>query len=378
MRSAMPTRSIKSKCRPMTYDYRQIIRVLAARNQHPVEIVGDGAGVDALMSEPGFGERVDLDSLNGVGTNLIVVANVLERMSEDELEDAVAILARGNRPVLFIISTIFSPYVDASGRNVVRTIKDAGWWKRRLNSTFPDLHEIPAIEHHSCLFLTRPPGPVGRLRLKACHRLDRWQKSIERRQRAKRIAASGAPAHGIAEQDLFAILAGRSVAIVGNAHRLSDTAFGAEIDNHDIIVRLNRAPIIAAASHGIRTDWIATSVDIPQELLAVRGADHVLWMSPGYKRLPEWLRQWPKVYFVTQRDRDEMTTRLGARPSTGFSAIDLVRRSPAARIDLYGFDFFDSLSLSGHRRGETSPHDFAAERQAVLDVIDRDPRFTLR
>lgn len=363
---------------PMTYDYRQIIRVLATPDRCPAEIVGDGEAVDALMAKPALAETTGHSSLAVGGNKLIVVANLLERKDEDELAAAFATLSEANRPILFIISTIFSPHVDASGRNVVRTIKDPDWWRKRLTATFPDLNELPSIEHHSCLFLTRRPGFIARLRLATSHRLDHWRKSLGRNRRMKRLAASGAPAHGITEASLFAHLAGRSVAIVGNAHRLRDAALGQEIDDCDIVVRLNRAPIITATSHGIRTDWIATSVDIPQELLAIRGADHVLWMSPGYKRLPEWLRRWPKTYFITQRDRDDMTNRLGARPSTGFSVIDLIRRSPAARIYLYGFDFFESQSFSGHRLGETSPHNFAAERLAVLDLIEKDPRFTLR
>ena len=58
--------------------------------------------------------------------------------------------------------------------------------------------------------------------------------------------------------------------------------------------------------------------------------------------------------------------------------IDLLARSPAAKITLYGFDFFTSLSLSGSRTAAQVPHDFAAERAFVDALLARDPRFSLR
>lgn len=41
---------------------------------------------------------------------------------------------------------------------------------------------------------------------------------------------------------------------------------------------------------------------------------------------------------------------------------DLLARSTATKITLYGFDFFASLSLSGRRTSAQVPHNFQAER----------------
>ena len=68
---------------------------------------------------------------------------------------------------------------------------------------------------------------------------------------------------------------------------------------------------------------------------------------------------------------------IGARPTTGLMAIDMVARSGAAGATLYGFDFFASLSLSGGRTARDVPHDFAAERAWVERLVARDPRFAL-
>jgi hypothetical protein len=68
---------------------------------------------------------------------------------------------------------------------------------------------------------------------------------------------------------------------------------------------------------------------------------------------------------------------LGAPPSTGLMMIDLLARSNAREIGLYGFDFFNSLSLSGRRTAAQVPHDFAAERRFVEALMTEDPRFRL-
>lgn len=362
----------------MMYEYREIVRTLLGRRTTLAGIVGKGPSSDALLQSPALGATEALHSLSANTPTLLVVCNLLEQRDEDELPVLLETLKKTNRPLLFVISTIFSPFLDEAGSNLVRTIKAPGWWEDKLRAVFASVFELPPVEQHSCMFLTAHPGVLRDLRLKALCRLDRWGKSIATRERMKRLSASGPPNHAISESNLFDEIEGRSVALVGNAARLGASALGQEIDGHDIVVRMNRAPIINVRSHGMRTDWIATSVDIPEELMTIRRAGTVLWMSPGYKRLPEWTLSWPRSYFLTKDDRDQMTAQLGARPSTGFSVINLLYRSPAALIRLYGFDFFESQSLSGHRAASQSPHDFAAERRRLMEIMKSDPRFILR
>ena len=75
---------------------------------------------------------------------------------------------------------------------------------------------------------------------------------------------------------------------------------------------------------------------------------------------------------------DRLKAALGAPPTTGLLMIDLLSRSPATRVSLYGFDFFASQSLTGSRTAAQVPHDFAAERAFTLALMARDPRFHLR
>ncbi len=175
---------------------------------------------------------------------------------------------------------------------------------------------------------------------------------------------------------VLAELAGRTVALVGNARSLSQHRLGAEIDAADLVIRLNAAPIPDRASHGSRTDWIGLSTPLPASVLAARAPRRVLWMTPKRHRLPFGLTRHPGFHL------NPLTPALHAAltgpPTTGLRMIDLLARSHAARVTLYGFDFFASLSLSGSRTAAQVPHDFAGEQAFVRALIARDPRFTLR
>ena len=177
---------------------------------------------------------------------------------------------------------------------------------------------------------------------------------------------------------LMAHLSGKTVALIGNAKSLSLGQFGPFIDLADIVIRLNAAPMPSAVSHGTKSDWIALSSPIPTEILQSRNPTHVLWMTRKRKRLPYALAVRPGFSLNRRSDALALRAQLNAPPTTGLMMIDLLARSPAAKITLYGFDFFTSLSLSGSRTAAQVPHDFAAERAFVDALLARDPRFSLR
>lgn len=169
---------------------------------------------------------------------------------------------------------------------------------------------------------------------------------------------------------------GKTLAVVGNARKLADMSQGDEIDRADIVVRLNRAPMQSPASHGVRTDWIATSTTLDAKLLEERQPDLVLWMTSRRKRL-SWLMVNRQPIFINPlAHHKELLTELAARPTTGLLLLSLLRRTSAAEIRIYGFDFFVSQSLSGSRRAKDVSHDFDAERVWVQRAVLSDQRFT--
>ncbi|EYD71275.1 glycosyltransferase family 29 protein [Limimaricola hongkongensis] len=182
---------------------------------------------------------------------------------------------------------------------------------------------------------------------------------------------------GLPETGLLARLENRRVALIGNARSLSEKALGEEIDAADLVIRLNAAPLPSAASHGSRTDWLAMSIPVPAPVIAARAPDLLLWMTPKRKRLPWRVARLPGFALLPAARAAALRERLGARPTTGMLAIDLLARSELASARLYGFDFFASKSLSGGRGAADVPHDFDAERDRVAALMAADPRFSI-
>jgi hypothetical protein len=181
----------------------------------------------------------------------------------------------------------------------------------------------------------------------------------------------------VPEADLMALLSGKSVALIGNARSLAKDTRGADIDAADLVIRINRAPMPSAESHGTRTDILALATSIPSEDLHRLNPTRILWMSHKRKRLPYSVATSSGFHMPAVAHFTRLTAQLDAPPTTGLMLIDLLSRSAARDIRLYGFDFFASLSLSGRRTADQVPHDFTTERAFVEALIARDPRFHL-
>lgn len=180
----------------------------------------------------------------------------------------------------------------------------------------------------------------------------------------------------VPQSDLLAAMAGKSIALIGNARALADTDFGAAIDAADLVIRINRAPMPQPRSHGTRTDWLALAARLNPSDRARIAPARILWMSPKRKRLDYRSATSPGFYLHPLPDYAALKDQFGAPPTTGAMMIALIAGSGMARLDLYGFDFFASQSLSGSRTAAQVPHDFSAEGAWVQGLIDRDPRIS--
>lgn len=186
------------------------------------------------------------------------------------------------------------------------------------------------------------------------------------------IAALSAPL-----QSLMNDLAGKRVALVGNARSLTETQHGAAIDGADLVIRINRAPMPSALSHGTRTDWLALATSVGRHDLERIGPGRILWMSHKRKRLTWNIARSPGFYLHPRSDYQRLRDRLKAPPTTGLMMIDLCAKSDLAALDLYGFDFFQTLSLTGSRTADQVPHDFSSERAFVTALAEKDGRVTI-
>ncbi|WP_412723494.1 glycosyltransferase family 29 protein [Alteromonas sp. D210916BOD_24] len=161
---------------------------------------------------------------------------------------------------------------------------------------------------------------------------------------------------------------GKHVALVGNARSLCSSTYGNSIDANDIVIRINRAPKYSTSSHGVKTDWLALATSIKESHYRGLSTKKLIWMSHKRKRIQQWMMNEP-FYLFPQTLYLEIKARLGAPPSTGIMMLYWLSNTSLASLNVYGFDFFKSLSLTGSRTEKQVPHDFAAEQEWFQELV---------
>ena len=167
---------------------------------------------------------------------------------------------------------------------------------------------------------------------------------------------------------MSAQLAGQSVAVVGTAKSLFAAELGAQIDRHDIIIRLNKGFVQAPAAQGTRTDMVGLTPELSEgEVSAHFAPRHMLMLIPKMRHYRIFGREnvqntlvYPFRWWLADRNL------IGRRPSSGFMAISwLVRLGVAREIVLYGFDFGQTPTYY-NPVGYKTPHNFAREGQIIM------------
>lgn len=169
---------------------------------------------------------------------------------------------------------------------------------------------------------------------------------------------------------LESLVSGKKVALVGNAQ--SQLRTYADIDEHDVVVRMNRGFFVKNDfdTIGKRTDVLLTSgLAKPAEIdLFLAEVSYVIWMSPK-KREALSNRHLGAMYFYPLDWWDELYAQLGHRPSTGCMGIDLFSRIVGGgEIQLYGFDFWGTPT-SYTNKIQPGPHSPTAEREFAMRRI---------
>lgn len=162
-------------------------------------------------------------------------------------------------------------------------------------------------------------------------------------------------------------IAGKNVAIVGNAQSLFAKTYGGEIDRNDLVLRLNKGFVLNTAAQGSRTDMVGLTPELSEEETIARfSPDVLLMLIPKMRHYHFWQAQnvrrtlfYPFRYWFADRQM------IGRRPSSGFMAISwLVRLNAAETITLYGFDF-GAKATYYNPEGYRTPHNYPKEAVIV-------------
>lgn len=164
---------------------------------------------------------------------------------------------------------------------------------------------------------------------------------------------------------------GKSIAIVGNAHSLINMSYGKDIDEHDIVVRINRAKILDSKSQGIKTDIWVTSFSYSTRELNYK---YSIWLTPFFhsvNTVPIYRRFIKNPYVYRFDDYMKLSKKLNnSYPTSGMMAIDIfLTRMGCKSISLYGFDFFESPNIYEGININKSIHNFAEEKKYIERVV---------
>jgi hypothetical protein len=157
--------------------------------------------------------------------------------------------------------------------------------------------------------------------------------------------------------EVMEYLRDKSVALVGNAQSIFDTAHGKAIDAHDVVIRFNRGFITAPDAQGSKTDILLLACELTAEELQRFGTKFTINRSSK-----------TKCGDITLDDiyRRRYRKKYDAYPSTGMMAINLCKTAGAKSIDLYGFDFGKTQTYYNPADYVTR-HDFATEEAIIKD-----------
>ncbi|TWI30059.1 glycosyltransferase family 29 protein [Mesorhizobium tianshanense] len=159
---------------------------------------------------------------------------------------------------------------------------------------------------------------------------------------------------------------GKSIALIGNAQSIFDRSDGQLIDDHDIVVRLNRGRVVTPKSQGNRTDVLSLANTLSMaQVREMFGNPRLIWVTPRRELMHQSMvhqadcfpiSDWKRLYSLLN----------GRRPSAGLITLFLLRESfSPARISLFGFDWKRTNTFYHESGNRQSWHDWDAEQRLI-------------
>ena len=182
-------------------------------------------------------------------------------------------------------------------------------------------------------------------------------------------------------EDLQKYCKGKTIIIVGNSSRLLNSNNRNLIDNYDIVVRINRGYQYRRQFYddyiGSKTNILSIGVKTAsQAAIIIQGNSVNYILSPiiyseklGYSN----------AYDVGQDTYNSLKQSLGdVKPSTGISTYNFFNRFiDFARLDLIGFDFFESSTRQRNQLGHIKVADHDGSKEIAFFESSHDPDKTI-
>lgn len=364
-----------------------------AEDLNPRQILDYGCGKSTLVDE--LSEALDCEPIRydpcmeqynispDSPVDLVLNTDVLEHVPEVELDSVLADIKKTSSNVIFHIPTTYAAAILPDGSNAHCTVKPSPWWLDKLTEHFPYVEIFRSRTKNEQFYVTWTLSDSSRANLKQIYRTRRRVNSIQKRKHALKNAKRFLFKRYVSDEILRNEIKGKRVAVVGNANSLINHEYGTEIDENDIVIRINRCNIPHVRSHGKKVTWVATEMDIPRNLLTYQTASRLLWLSKRkVSTMPTWISQRnDKTYILQSKYFRKYHARVNKIPSTGFLLLCLLEELGSYdKLNIYGFDFFETNTTSSHitLKNARRDHNYQKEKAYVQQWVCRDTRVSLQ
>ena len=163
-------------------------------------------------------------------------------------------------------------------------------------------------------------------------------------------------------------LTDKRVAVVGNAQSLFSQSYGDDIDNHDLVIRINRAAQLVDVSpeyrksHGTRTDiWCMWRYDEYKDIDVIKPR-YIHQMAWWIDDQPDGAEKINTEWFLDHT--------LPWTPSTGLMVLAWLSKSNCT-VDIYGFDWKATPTYTDPEGlcDQTHIHNFELEQRICEDYF---------
>jgi len=182
-------------------------------------------------------------------------------------------------------------------------------------------------------------------------------------------------------QELKDYCEGRKIIIIGNSSRILNGKHGKMIDRYDIVVRMNKGYLhrqnLFGDKIGNKTNIVSLgikSASFSANVIQSNTVDYILSPIIYSDRL-----EYPNVYDVSHNVYNELRNELdGFKPSTGISTYNFFNRfMNFERLDLIGFDFFESSIKQRNQLGHCYVPDHHGIKESRFFERSKDPEKTI-
>lgn len=173
-----------------------------------------------------------------------------------------------------------------------------------------------------------------------------------------------------AKDNLWNLIQSKKIAIVGNALSIFGKGYGAEIDSHHTVCRINQGGKINNARHqGSKTNiWAYNTFELIRNYVDSKDKADKFFIHLWQSRREEKETKIFTDYFYEMQHLELLKSKLGHRtPSSGLMLINLVAHFDPECITLFGFDWNKTPTYyhNNNQRHHRYPHNFQLEKYFI-------------